>query len=107
MRRRAELDASGPAAGSQVEALAIEADRAPGRPRRFKSRKPRERGVAHGVDLGDEPRFGFRQRLFADARGEDVRRRQRAGAAKPAVEMRALDGEAEIAEIGKARVEPR
>ena len=107
VRRRAELDASGAAAGGEVKALAIEADRAPSRPRRFKSREPRDRGAAHGVDLGDEPLFGFRKRLFADARGEDVRRRQRAGAAEAAIEMHALDGEAEVREIGKGRVELR
>src|SRR5271169_2108879 len=112
MRGRAELGPPGAAAGGEVEALAVEADRAPAPGTwspggAFVSGEPRDCGVAERVDRGDEPLLGLRQRVLAGARGKHVGGCERAGAAEPAVEMNALDSKPEHAEIGEPRVQSR
>src|SRR5271163_383924 len=110
--RGAELGPPGAAAGGEVEALAVEADRAPAPGTwspggAFVSGEPRDCGVAERVDRGDEPLLGLRQRVLAGARGKHVSGLERAGAAEPAIEMHALDSQPEHAEIGKPRIQSR
>jgi len=85
-----ELDPCGAAAGGEVEALAVEADRTPAPGLQdpggdFVPREPCDYGLVEGVDLGEEPLLGFRQRCLAGARSEDVGGCERAGAAEPAI----------------------
>jgi CheY-like chemotaxis protein len=107
MRLRAELGPRRARAGGEVEALAVKADRAPGRARALVSREPRDYGLAERIDFCEEPLLGFRQRRFAGARSEDVGGCERAGAAEAAVEMHALDSQPEHAEIGKPGIQSR
>ena len=83
MRRHGELGAAGAAAGGEVEALGVEPDRPPAPGTwspggGFMSREPRERPLAQGVRLLEEPFLGLGQRRFALAGAENLRRGERA-----------------------------
>ena len=101
MGRRSELRPGGAAAGGEIQALGVEADRPPDRARGLMAREPRQCGWPERVCFREEPTFGPGQRRFALPRDENLGRRERGSAAKPAVEMHVLDPERKTAKSAK------